>query len=60
MVNANPMEAISVDAGYDYSTEKDIITGFSTDTKIFENRDAAKGEATLEWARGIYRDMFNA
>jgi len=60
MVNANPMEAISVDAGYDYSTEKDIITGFSKDTKTFENRDAAKGEATLEWARGIYRDMFNA
>ena len=60
MVNANPMEAISVDAGYDYSTEKDIITGFSKDTKTFESRDTAKGQATLEWARGIYRDMFNA
>jgi len=60
MVNANPMEAISVDAGYDYSTEKDIITGFSKDTKTFEKRDASKGQATLEWARGIYRDMFNA
>jgi sulfide dehydrogenase [flavocytochrome c] flavoprotein subunit len=60
MVNANPMEAISVDAGYDYSTEKDVITGFSKDTKTFENRDTAKGEATLEWARGIYRDTFNA
>lgn len=60
MVNANPMEAISVDAGYDYSAEKDIITGFSKDTRTFENRDAAKGQATLEWARGIYRDMFTA
>ncbi len=60
MVNANPMEAISVDAGYDYSAEKDAITGFSKDTKTFENRDAAKGQATLEWARGMYRDMFNA
>lgn len=60
MVSANPMEAISVDAGYDYSTEKDVITGFSKDTKTFETRDVAKGQATLEWARGIYRDMFNA
>lgn len=60
MVNANPMEAISVDAGYDYSAEKDAITGFSKDTKTFEKRDTAKGQATLEWARGIYRDMFNS
>jgi NADH dehydrogenase FAD-containing subunit len=60
MVNANPMEGISVDAGYDYSAEKDAITGFSKDTKTFENRDAAKGQATLEWARGMYRDMFDA
>ncbi len=60
MVNANPPEAISVDAGYDYSAEKDAITGFSKDTKTFENRDGAKGQATLEWARGMYRDMFDA
>lgn len=60
MVNADPMEAISVDARYDYSPEKDAITGFSKDTKTFENRDTAKGQATLEWARGIYRDMFEA
>lgn len=60
MVNANPLEAISVDAGYDYSTEKDVITGFSKDTKTFEKRDTAKGQSTLEWARGMYRDMFDA
>lgn len=60
MVNADPMEAISVDAGYDYSAEKDAITGFSKDTKTFESRDTAKGQATLEWARGMYRDMFEA
>jgi len=60
MVNAFPKEAISVDARYDYSPEKDAITGFSKDTKTFENRDAAKGQATLEWARGMYRDMFEA
>ena len=40
--------------------EVDAITGFSPDTKVFNNRDAAKGKATLEWANGLYRDMFNA
>ncbi|MCE5233892.1 MAG: NAD(P)/FAD-dependent oxidoreductase [Xanthomonadaceae bacterium] len=60
MVNAAPMEAISVDAGYDYDAAKDEITGFSKDTRTFEKRDAARGQATLEWARGIYRDMFEA
>ncbi|MDD5389840.1 MAG: FAD-dependent oxidoreductase [Gallionellaceae bacterium] len=60
MVNADPAEAISVDAGYDYDAAKDAITGFSKDTKTFENRSTAYGQATLEWARGIYRDMFNA
>lgn len=60
MVNANPMEAISVEARYVYSPEKDAITGFSKDTRTFENRDTAKGQAALEWARGIYRDLFEA
>ncbi|MEW6131747.1 MAG: FAD-dependent oxidoreductase [Pseudomonadota bacterium] len=60
MVNANPMEAISVDAGYVLNKEGTAVSGFSPDTKTFENRDAAKGQATLEWARGIYRDMFDA
>ncbi len=60
MVNADPQEAISVDARYVYDPKKDVITGFSPDTKVFIKRDAAKGAATLEWARGIYRDLFNA
>ncbi|MBS0569540.1 MAG: NAD(P)/FAD-dependent oxidoreductase [Proteobacteria bacterium] len=60
MVNADPMEAISVDARYTYDARKDVITGFSPDTKAFLNRDTAKGLADLEWARGMYRDMFNA
>ena len=60
MVNAFPMEAISVKAHYVYDAAKDAITGFSPDTKVFNNRDAAKGKATLEWANGLYRDMFNA
>ncbi len=60
VVNAFPMQAISVKAHYVYDAGKDAITGFSPDTKVFDNRDAAKGQATLEWAKGLYRDMFNA
>lgn len=60
MVNADPQEAISVDAGYVLNKEGTAIGGFSPDTKLFEQRDAAKGRATLEWARGIYRDLFDA
>lgn len=60
MVNADPQEAIWVDARYDYSAEKDEISGFSKDTKVFNKRDAANAVATLEWARGMYRDMFRA
>lgn len=60
MVNANPLEAISVDAGYVLNKEGTAVGGFSPDTKLFETRDAAKGQATLEWARGMYRDMFEA
>lgn len=60
VVNAFPMEAISVKAHYVYDPAKDAITGFSPDTQVFNQRDAAKGRATLEWARGLYRDMFGA
>ena len=60
MVNADPMEAISVDAGYDYDPKTDLITGFSKATKVYNKRSVERGQATLEWARGIYRDMFNA
>lgn len=60
MVSAHPMEAISVDAGYVLNKEGTAVGGFSPDTKLFENRDGAKGKATLEWARGMYRDMFEA
>lgn len=60
MVNTDPLEAISVDARYDYDPKSDAITGFSADTRVFTKRDNAKGLATLEWARGLYRDMFKA
>ncbi len=58
MVNASPMEGIGVDAGYVLNAAGNAIAGFSPDTKLFEDRDEAKGKSTLEWARGLYRDMF--
>jgi sulfide dehydrogenase [flavocytochrome c] flavoprotein subunit len=58
MTNAFPPEAIKVDAKYTYDAAKDAITGFSPDTKTWETRDEAMGRAYLEWAQGIYRDMF--
>ena len=60
MTNAYPPEAIKVDAKYTYDPAKDAITGFSPDTKTWEVRDEAMGRAYLEWAQGIYRDMFGA
>jgi sulfide dehydrogenase [flavocytochrome c] flavoprotein subunit len=56
VVNGDPMEAISVDAHYAYNP-KDKSFAFDQ-VKMFEERDAARGAATLEWARGLYRDMF--
>lgn len=56
VVNANPMEAISVDAGYAYDEKKKSF-GFAN-VSMNESRDVAKGKATLEWAQGIYRDLF--
>ncbi len=60
MVSADPMEGIGVDAGYVLNAAGNAIAGFSPDTKLFEDRDQAKGKSTLEWARGLYRDMFEA
>jgi len=57
MVNAEPMEAISVDAGYAYDDKKKAF-GFAN-VIMLENRDQAKGHATIEWAKGIYRDLFS-
>ena len=58
MVNATPMEAISVNANYTYLPEKKSFA-FSKDTKLDENRDHVKGLATLAWAQGIYGDLFS-
>ncbi len=57
MVNAAPMEAISVDARYSYDPEKQSFD-FSN-TKLDENRDHSKGLAALAWAQGIYSDLFS-
>lgn len=57
MVNAEPKEAISVNAHYDYDNVKQAFS-FSKDTVMDEVRDAAKGEATLDWAQALYDDMF--
>lgn len=56
VVNGDPLEAISVDAHYAYNP-KDKTFAFDK-VKMFEKRDAARGEATLDWARALYRDMF--
>ena len=60
MVDADPKQAIWVDARYDYDAKKDEITGFSKATKTYNQRNEANGQAALEWARGMYRDMFKA
>ena len=57
MVNADPKEAISVNAHYDFDPVKKEFA-FSKDTTMDEQRDTAKGEATLEWAQALYTDMF--
>ena len=57
MVNASPLEAISVDAGYVYDPAKGFNFNMAT-LKMDEKRDAAKGRACIEWAKGMYRDLF--
>jgi sulfide dehydrogenase [flavocytochrome c] flavoprotein subunit len=57
MTEAFPPEAIKIDTLYAYDAKADAITGFAH-TKLWEERDEAMGRAYLEWARGIYRDMF--
>ena len=55
-VSIDPLESISVDAHYKYDPKE---KSFAFDkVQLFEKWDAARGEANLEWARGLYRDMF--
>lgn len=56
MVQIDPNEAISVDAFYAYDPANKSF-GF-TDITMDETRDEEKGRADLEWAKGLYRDLF--
>ncbi len=55
-VAIDPLRSISVDAHYKYNA-KDKSFAFDK-VQMFEKWDAARGQANLEWARGLYRDMF--
>ena len=55
-VAIDPLQSISVDARYQYNSKE---KSFAFDkVQMFEKWDAARGQANLEWARGLYRDMF--
>jgi NADH dehydrogenase FAD-containing subunit len=56
MVNGSPTQAIAVDAHYAY--DKKTRSFQFANVKLFEQRDHAMAEAYLEWAKGLYRDMF--
>jgi sulfide dehydrogenase [flavocytochrome c] flavoprotein subunit len=56
-VATDPLQSISVDAYYKYDPD---AKSFAFDrVKMFEEWSAAAGQANLEWARGLYRDMFS-
>jgi sulfide dehydrogenase [flavocytochrome c] flavoprotein subunit len=55
-VKIDPVESISVDAHYKFDPE---TKQFAFDkVKMFQKWDAERGQANLEWARGLYRDIF--
>ncbi|RMD69891.1 MAG: NAD(P)/FAD-dependent oxidoreductase [Gammaproteobacteria bacterium] len=56
-VQGEPLEAIGVDAYYSYNP-KDGSFSFAR-VKLFEERSPALAQAGLEWARGMFRDMFS-
>jgi len=56
-VTPDPLQSISVDAYYKYDPKTKAF-GFDR-VKMFEQWDKARGQSNLEWARGLYRDMFS-
>lgn len=55
-VKLDPVESISVDTKYKFDS---TTQQFSFDkVTLFQKWDAERGQANLEWARGLYRDMF--
>jgi sulfide dehydrogenase [flavocytochrome c] flavoprotein subunit len=56
-VATNPIQSISVDAHYKYDPKE---KSFAFDrVKMYEEWSKASGQANLEWARGLYRDIFS-
>jgi len=56
-VSPKPLESISVNAYYKYDS---AAKTFAFDNvKMNEKWDKAQGQANLEWAKGLYRDMFS-
>ncbi len=55
MVNGDPQEAIVINVTYDYNEKEKKIT---PKPKVINERSKALADATYEWARAIYRDMF--
>jgi hypothetical protein len=53
MVNGDPQEAIVVSSTYELKDGK-----IEPKARVINERSKALGDATYEWAKAIYRDMF--
>ena len=58
MVDAGRRQAIKVFTKYLYDAKTDSINGTAPETRAWERRDQANGRAYLEWAQGMYAEMF--
>ena len=58
MVNIDPQEAISMWVSFNYDSKAKTFGPAKENTGTDEKRDAAKGAETLDWAQGIYSDLF--
>lgn len=58
MVNTEPQEAISMWVSFAYDAEAKTFAPDKPATGTDEARDGKKGAATLDWARGLYGDLF--
>lgn len=60
MVSADPDRAILIRNRYSYRLAGDRYEWSLADTHLDQEWDQEKGQATLEWARAMYRDLFTA
>lgn len=58
MVNTEPKEAISMWVSFNYDGNAKTFSPAKESTGTDEKRDAAKGAATLDWAKALYGDLF--